>query len=446
MKQDGLLTGSALFFMSSVLTFLARFAISVIVARSLGPAGKGVYTLVLTFGSLLVFILDVGLSSSLVYLVASRRFQHSELTPFAACSSLAIGGLGSFAFYMIYLKLLANNLFAGVDPVYIGVVLAVVPCNLLATLLSAVILGRQSILAYNLINIVRMGLNLMLQILSALTHLGISGAIGAWVISNLIALFFAAWLLRKELFHPLRRLGVILKAVLNFGVKSYAANLLTLFNYRLDSFILNYYAGSGAVGLYATGVAAAELVWYLPNAISSTLFPKSANLDPKTGARLTAKVCRQLILLTVPLALGFGLLGIHIIPLVYGKAFQASVTPFLLLLPGIIGVAITKVITANLSGIGKPQFSAYTAVVVFILTVGLDLALIPKYSLAGAAIASTIAYLSGSVLSVFWFSRESQIPWGKAIFPARTDVSNLLSLSAALFTQARNWMIRRRHS
>jgi len=437
LKQGGLLSGSTIFFLSSILVFLARFAISVIVARSLGPAGKGVYTLVLTYASFLVFILDFGLSSSLTYLVASRQFRQNELSQFAIYLSLVIGGLGCLAFYALYSGVLINNLLAGVDPGYINLVLAIVPFNLLASLLSAVLLGTQAILTYNVINIGRVLLNLVLQCTSALCQWGISGAIWAWVISTLFTLALAIWYLREGILMRLTGFGAILKSALSYGVKGYTANLLTIFNYRLDTFILNYFAGSGAVGLYATGVAAAELIWYLPNAISSILFPKSASLDPQTGARLTAKVCRALLLIILPLALGFGVLGVYVIPLVYGMAFQAAVAPFLLLMPGIIGVAITKIIAANLSGTGKPQYPAYTAAIVFVITIALDLSLIPRYSLTGAAIASSIAYLAGAVLSVYWFSRETHITWSEVTLPTRADLSELRSLSAALLAQVR---------
>jgi O-antigen/teichoic acid export membrane protein len=144
-------------------------------------------------------------------------------------------------------------------------------------------------------------------------------------------------------------------------------------------------------------------------------------LDKDVGAQLTARVCRQTLLLIIPLAIVFGIIGRILIPLFYGVDFFGSVIPFLLLLPGIVGMVLSKIIFANLSGSGKPQFATYSSMVTFAATIGLDILLIPGYGIAGAAIASTIAYLLGSYLSVFWFSRQSKIRWYQIIIPTGRD-------------------------
>jgi O-antigen/teichoic acid export membrane protein len=123
----------------------------------------------------------------------------------------------------------------------------------------------------------------------------------------------------------------------------------------------------------------------------------------------------------IPLAIFFGIIGRILIPLFFGLNFIGSVIPFLLLLPGIVGMVLSKIIFANLSGSGRPQFATYSSIVTFAVTVGLDILLIPIYDIAGAAIASTIAYLLGSFLSVFWFSRQSKIRWHQIIVPTGRD-------------------------
>jgi O-antigen/teichoic acid export membrane protein len=93
--------------------------------------------------------------------------------------------------------------------------------------------------------------------------------------------------------------------------------------------------------------------------------------------------------------------------LVFGPALLASVVPLWLLLPGIVTLTPAKVISSYLSGIGKPYYSAYISGGTVILTIALDLVLIPRFGIAGAAAASSVVYTCTAVASVTIFMRES---------------------------------------
>jgi len=81
--------------------------------------------------------------------------------------------------------------------------------------------------------------------------------------------------------------------------------------------------------------------------------------------------------------------------------------PLWLLLPGIVTLTAAKVISSYLSGIGKPTYSTYIAAGTVALTVALDLFLIPRYGISGAAAASSIVYTCTAVASVWIFKYES---------------------------------------
>ena len=436
-KQTGLLEGSAAFFISSVIVFAARFTISIIVARTLGVEGKGIYALVLMTGSLLVLFFSLGLNGAITYLTASSRFTARELFSYSMSSAVILSMAGGLAFYIAYVSFLSDSFLTGLQLSYIWLIIIVLPINLISLFVSSILLGKQQIVAFNSINIIRTYSNLILQILSAVLGYGIFGALLSWFISNIVALFATLWLLRMEINFTISRFKEIFKVSTSFGIKSYIANLFSFINYRLDTYIVNYYSGPNDVGLYSTSVSAAELIWYVPNSISSALFPKSSSLEKNTAARLTAQVCRQILLLTTLMCVIFAIIGPILIPLFYGDAFLAAVRPFLWLLPGILGIALTKIISANLSGLGKPQYTTYTSIITVVVTIVLDVALIPGYGIVGAAVASSIAYIASSILSVMWFSRETNIPWDEVVFVRRNDVISLVNRIMSLLNE---WM------
>ena len=437
-KQSGLLVGSTLIFFTSLFTFLAKFGTSVIVARTLGPEGKGVYNLTLLVGSLLVLITNLGMSGSLTYLTASRKYNVNQLFSFAVLSAVFLGGIGGLFFYFPYNTLLKYNFLAGTEKSQVILVLIFVPGILLTSFITSILLGQQQIISYNIVDIIRSITNLIFQGISALLVKGVSGAILAWVASNVLAMISALLLLKPNINIRLLQLKSILRSSFSFGIKNYVANLLTFFNYRLDSVLVNYYSGPTNVGLYSTGVGMAELIWYIPNAVSGALFPKISTLDSRTANQLTSRTCRQVLLITLVSAVGFSFIGPILIPWIYTNKFQDSVTPFLWLLPGIVGMSISKVISADLSGRGKPQYATYTSAITVFGTVILDIALIPTFSIIGAAIASSIAYLVSSILSVIWFSKETHTQWRQVIVPTRDDLRFIIFRGIQMATKSIN--------
>lgn len=69
-------------------------------------------------------------------------------------------------------------------------------------------------------------------------------------------------------------------------------------------FIVNYFVGVTNVGLYSIAVAIAELLWYVPQAVATILFPRTAATGAEKAKLFTPKVCRNTFLITLVAALG----------------------------------------------------------------------------------------------------------------------------------------------
>ena len=107
------------------------------------------------------------------------------------------------------------------------------------------------------------------------------------------------------------------------------------------------------------------------------------------GAALMFVVSRQLILV------------------VFGSGMTPALHPLWLLLPGIVTLTAAKVISSYLSGIGKPTYSTYVGAGTVALTVILDLVLIPRFGIEGAAVASSIVYTLTAATYVWILRVES---------------------------------------
>jgi len=102
-------------------------------------------------------------------------------------------------------------------------------------------------------------------------------------------------------------------------------------------------------------------------------------------------------------AIGLVVVGKPLIRLVYSLAFVDAYTPMLVLLPGVILLGGAKILTNELAGWGYPHYNSINAGGAFIVTVILNLTLIPRYGILGAALASSISYAAIFFMAVGFY-------------------------------------------
>jgi Na+-driven multidrug efflux pump len=105
------------------------------------------------------------------------------------------------------------------------------------------------------------------------------------------------------------------------------------------------------------------------------------------------------------------------------------------LLPGIVAFSVVNVLAAYLAGTGKPRLNLMVSSIALIVTVVLDLLLIPRLNIVGASIASTASYSLGAILTVALFIRQTGTAPREVLLPTKEDLRLLFSL-------ARPWLRR----
>jgi O-antigen/teichoic acid export membrane protein len=377
---------------------IIRLAFSVanaaIIARWLGPEGKGMVTLALLVPGMLATFLNGGIGVANVYFAGSRRMDVPTLTAnsvgFALLATVLGGSIVGGAVMTGWLEALVPGV-----PIWL-VLLAMLgfPFGLLSGYFSSILQGLQRIITVNMVNLAQGALTLTLTTVLVIgLQMGVFGAVLASLGAGVISLIAMIILLRREggVFSPCWDSSVM-SSTLSFGLKGYIGNVLQFFNYRLDMFLVNYFLGPADVGIYGVSVSLAELLWYLPNAVGFVIFPKAAATKPEVMNAFTPRVFRITLGFTALGGLGLSLVGRFLIQFIYSPAFIGAYIPMLMLLPGVVLLGGAKVLTNEIAGRGYPHYNSINAGLALILTVVLDLALIPRYGVAGAALASSLSY------------------------------------------------------
>lgn len=255
----------------------------------------------------------------------------------------------------------------------------------------------------------------------------VKGAIGAWSLAVILSLIVSwRWLIKKAVWRDGKFDIALMKQLLRFGVRSHIGTLLELLNYRADYLLVNLYAGPSSVGLYSCSVNMAETAWKLPEAAAIVLLPNVARMPLPQAQALTQRICRIVLFLVLIFCIFLFVFRKTIILVLFGKTFLPSAEPLLILLPGFIAFALWKILAYGLLAQGYPQKYSLTSALAFFSMIILDFLLIPQKGIAGAAWASTIAYLFATIVVIGIYSRMTKTNLKALFIPHKSDFGALI--------------------
>lgn len=414
----------------------------IIISRVLGPVGRGLYTFLVQIPTVLVPLSSLGLNYANTYYVArnpedAKKAVGSSLGMAAFLGSVMVVGVS------ISYHFLKDGYMQAVTPIQLGLILLAIPFGLLNLYWLSVLWGMDSIGKYNLALMVQfVVLSVGVSVAAVMGRLTVTTGFGIWVVGNILTTLYMLPTMAKIVrwrFHTFS-LSYILQT-LNYGAKSYLANVMMVINYRLDLFIIAGFLPLSQVGLYATAVSLAEMVGYLGNAVNTALIPKLASGKDSLTFSLTPKVTRLTLMLTFLAALGMALIAYPLILLFFGARFSGALYPLLLLLPGIVALSGSVVLSGDLMARGKPIYSSIASGITVVLTLILDFTLIPLWGIMGAAIASSLVYLSLFALNYAFYRRESGEKFITVLMFTREDIRDMTSFIKQTYT---NWVSRGR--
>ncbi len=381
-------------FAARVVRYAVGFVTSFVLARVLGPAGRGAYYIVILTPTTLVALGQLGLPSAVSFFAGRGRsgaaLQRTSLV-LAVVLSVVLMGVTLLA-----LPWLQETVLQAAPPDLVRIALLSLPFQFLASFAGSALIGRQVMRNYNLILVAQSILILALVIvLVGILNLGAFGA----VIANVLTAGAAAVAIALELRRTVRadpdesgRPGLRMGELAGYGARSYPGSVAGFFNYRADVFLLSALLGDPrAIGLYSVAVSLAELTFFVPDSVATVFFPRVASSDRRTADELAPAVARFTVLLTALAAIGLIPVGFAAVYLIV-PAFVASLPAFLILLPGILALSLSKVLSSYVNGLGLPQRVALVSSVALVINLAANLLLIPQLGFLGAAFASLISY------------------------------------------------------
>lgn len=397
--------------------------VQVCYARLLGPVGRGQISLCLM--AIAAGTLLGGLGGELPLVVWTAESKDRPATWLSAVMVWGLVGsvIASFLWALLYWGWHAAFL-KGITDLLAVLILVSIPTSILLGYLMAILTGKERFRLRASLALVNQLASLAALLVLAMFYgrkvdLAILGYFIGLLVTVIITFLFIKHFLAQA-WSVLPSRSNLVRAV-SFGLQGQLGNLATFLNYRLDVFIVNYFLDSAQVGIYALGVVVSEAVWQIPQAAALALFPRTARTINEGAAQFTCIVLRQVLLVSCISGIALALLSPALIPLIFGVQFASSVQVIWWILPGTIALSVGKVMSADLAARGKAGLNSIFAFIALTATLILDLILIPRMAIQGAALASSSAYFLDTALLALALKRELNVTWRFLLVPSRGE-------------------------
>ncbi len=197
----------------------------------------------------------------------------------------------------------------------------------------------------------------------------------------------------------------------------YIGNVFQFFSYRLDFWLVDYYAGKSQLGVYSLATQLSQLLWMLPTAVSSVLYAYASSATEEEAISYTLYLKKGALYSTFLLAIIGVILSYYFIPILYGKEFTDAFRLILLFMFGVVPFCIPIIVSSLLAARGNFKVSFYIGTVVSIISVTLYIILIPHYGMIGGAVASSISYICSAVICEYLLCKIYKINIFTSLFP-----------------------------
>jgi O-antigen/teichoic acid export membrane protein len=439
---------SFVYFAGTIFTAAAGYFFKIYLARTLGAEALGLYALGMTI------IGFVGLFNSLGLPMAAARFVA------AYCARGDYSQLGSFLRGSLGLLTAVNVLLIGmvllVGPwlaqhfyhtpklgPYLWAFAAIMLLGVLNMFLGQVMAGYRDVAQRTLItHFTGTPANIAVAVLLISVGFGLTGYMAAQVISALLVFFLlgaAVW----KMSPTATRNGSsfqIKREVVAFSAVAYGIASLQFLLAQSDKIVLGYYLDAKHVGIYAVAMTLVGFVAIALDSVNQIFSPIISELHAAENhailQRLYATLTKWVIALTIPLALSMMVYARNLM-LIFGPSFEPGATVVMIGAVGqLFNCAVGSVGFLLLMSGNQAQLMKIEAVSAALM-VGLNIFLVPRFGIAGAAMAATVTTVVTNTWALISVRRILKVfPYNagylKLMWPSAFAIAGTLSLARVM--------------
>ncbi len=393
----GSLTKGTMYLMIAQAVFLAStYLMQVGLGRFLGPELYGVYGVIMALITAVTLMLTSGMEQAISKKVSEKR----ELAYTIKNSVLKLEFAFSIIFAIIYFasaELIANLLNDASLVSYIRFSSLIIPVYCIGKVYSGYFDGLQQFKKHAFLLTIFSIARLLFVFALAYIFL-INGVIVGMIVASFISLIAAIIISEKG-----KKYSMKIRELIIFAIPVTMFNLAFTLLFSIDLFLVKALLQENMlVGYYNASVNLARSLYFLLSALALVLLPAISEAvtknKPEQTKRLIKESMRYVFMCLIPLCILMSVTSKNLVALFYQARYLPAATPLSILVFGSAFLTIFFILATVLMGAGNPKLPMMVVILLVFIDFILNLVLIPQYSLAGAAIATTLTSIIGAII------------------------------------------------
>jgi O-antigen/teichoic acid export membrane protein len=332
----------------------------------------------------------------------------------AAAQSVICVGAGLAIIPVVFSRYDAESMRA------VYVFLAFVPLNLVLTSTMAMLNGLHRFGQYQALRLASgAGVAVAMVSLRGFDELSVLNAALAYVGVTLVTAVVALVVLTRGERPRLRFDAGLARRMLGFGVKSHSGIVTAMMNERLDQLVISVFLAPIQLGLYATAATLSSPINLIGSSIATAAFPTLARLETAEARRDAVRGFIRLTVgasaaIVIPMMIFTG----PIISFFFKDVYLDATSATRVLLVAAVALSMNRAMGACVKALDRPLDSGIAEMLGLTVTVVSLAALLPALGIMGAAVASLLAYASGTVWMLRRTTRALEISIASVFLPA----------------------------
>lgn len=368
-----------------------------IYTRIFAPAEYGALSIILTLSGLLMAVVILGGDSAYArFFFAARTFEERQRI---TSSWIGFLGLWSVAVVLVLLPFspqIADWALTGdVRSALIAVPLVSVPIVLVNRMCAQVLRNEFRARAFTVLNIASIALTVGFGLFAAVVlEMGVLGILIGSLCGEALMLPVRIWFARGMLRASFS--GRVLGPLLAFGVPLVPISLAYWVFLVSDRILLAQLSTLEQVGLYSVAASLVGLTSIAISALGQAWSPHAVRVyeeEPDHAPRLFGRMMTYVLAGFGFLCVGITVFAPELLAALTGPGFSGAAMAVGPLAIGMVAYASTQITAGGISLRMQTKYLALHAWLAALLNVGLNLVLIPRFGMLGAAWATMVAYI-----------------------------------------------------
>jgi len=386
---------------SKSILMIAGFFTASLINRALGPFGRGIYAEMVTWIGLFSVIFGLSMDSAIYHFANRVLYPVDDKIKFMTTFFLL--------FIYAFLATIFLNLFIFFFPKQVSIetfkYVWLLDILLIVTMFSANFniffqaLGKIKFSA--LVGIIQAFVGIIILSLSYLKGLiNLKYVIIYLTIFQLVALFMFLSAFMKLNFFSGKFSKNIAKGIINAGLKQHPATISTFIYTKINQLILFKYCGEFDTGIFSVSLNLIFSLMTIPMTFQTVLYPRV--IHSNDDYEITVKAIRVTFYWWGMFIIFSMIFAKPIILLYAGKNFLPSVNILRILLASAWFLPLSSLLAPYYVKSGAFIIASFSAIILGIISIGLNLFLIPIYKTIGAALATSITTLIGFIMTLLF--------------------------------------------